>query len=60
MPAGAYNETLISLSKDRSTFLFEPGALEFGTKYSLNVTISNEENRADGSASVAIEFQTEA
>ena len=60
MPAGAVNDTSISLSKDRSTFLFEPGALKFGTKYVLNVTITNTENREEGSTSKAIDFQTEA
>ena len=59
-PAGSFNASRISMSSDRSAFLFEPGALEFGVKYTLNVTITNSENTEEGSASKALEFETEA
>ena len=42
------DKSKISMSTDRSTFLFEPGALKFATKYTLNVTIANTENRDKG------------
>lgn len=59
-PAGSFNASKISMSSDRSAFLFEPGALEFGVKYTLNVTITNSENTEDGIASKAVTFETEA
>ena len=59
-PAGSFNASRISMSSDRSAFLFEPGALKFGVKYTLNVTITNSENTEGGTASKAISFETEA
>ena len=59
-PAGSFNASKISMSSDKSAFLFEPGALEFGVKYTLNVTITNSENADDGTASKSVTFETEA
>lgn len=59
-PATAVDKEKITMSKDRSTFLFAPGALKFATKYNFNVTISNSENSEKGSSSYAIPFETKA
>ena len=42
-PEDAYDPNLISISADNSAFLIQPGALQFDTRYLLNVTISNSE-----------------
>ena len=42
-PEDGYDPDKISMSVDNSAFLIQPGALQFGTRYLLNVTISNSE-----------------
>ena len=51
--------SLIRWSQDMSTLLFDPNALQFGTQYSLEVTISNTENSMDGTTTDTLTFTTE-
>ena len=57
-PIAKVNTTKITQSADKSTFLLSPYALQFGTVYTLNVTVTNPET--NNSTSRAIRFETKA